>query len=90
MPQVLNMRASGVPDGAVYVGRPTKYGNPFTIAKHGRDNAVGLYEEWIKTKIAMDPEFHKQLIHDLRGKDLVCFCAPSACHAEVLMRIANA
>jgi hypothetical protein len=26
---------------------------------------------------------------ELRGKHLVCFCAPKACHADTLLRIAN-
>jgi hypothetical protein len=29
-------------------------------------------------------------IHELRGKDLVCWCAPEACHGDVLLRLANA
>ncbi len=27
---------------------------------------------------------------ELKGKDLVCWCAPKACHAETIMEIANA
>ena len=27
---------------------------------------------------------------DLRGRDLVCWCAPEACHAELLLRFCNA
>jgi hypothetical protein len=27
---------------------------------------------------------------ELRGKDLVCWCAPDACHADVLLELANA
>jgi len=26
---------------------------------------------------------------ELRGKDLVCFCAPNACHGDVLIEVAN-
>jgi hypothetical protein len=26
----------------------------------------------------------------LRGRDLVCWCAPLACHGDVLIRLANA
>jgi hypothetical protein len=34
------------------------------------------------------PELLKQL-GELRGKDLVCFCAPNACHGDVLVKIVN-
>jgi hypothetical protein len=27
-------------------------------------------------------------LHELRGKDLVCWCAPERCHAEVLIELA--
>ena len=27
--------------------------------------------------------------HELKGKDLVCWCAPQPCHADVLLEIAN-
>jgi Domain of unknown function (DUF4326) len=26
---------------------------------------------------------------ELRGKDLVCWCAPLACHSDVLLRLAR-
>jgi hypothetical protein len=28
-------------------------------------------------------------LHELRGKDLVCWCAPKPCHGDVLLRLAN-
>jgi Domain of unknown function (DUF4326) len=28
-------------------------------------------------------------LHELRGKHLVCWCAPERCHAEVLIELAN-
>ena len=28
-------------------------------------------------------------IHELRGRDLVCWCAPEACHGDVLLALAN-
>jgi len=35
MPKVLNKYKDGVPAGAVYIGRPSKWGNPFVIGKDG-------------------------------------------------------
>lgn len=85
--RVWNKRESGVPAAAVYVGRPSIWGNPFTVEAHGRGQALKLYEQWIR-----DPEqagLRALADRELRGRDLVCWCAPRACHAEILMSIAN-
>jgi Domain of unknown function (DUF4326) len=29
------------------------------------------------------------VLDELRGKDLLCFCAPAACHGDLLLRLAN-
>ncbi|TAL65724.1 MAG: DUF4326 domain-containing protein [Burkholderiaceae bacterium] len=84
-PRVFNKRGP-VPVGAVYVGRPTKFGNPFVIGRDGnRDEVVRRFEEWIDTQ----PNLIDAARSELRGKNLVCWCAPLACHADVLLMIAN-
>ena len=48
MPRVLNKKTSGVPQGAVYIGRPSKWGNPFVIGKHGtRAEVVAKYRAYL-------------------------------------------
>jgi hypothetical protein len=70
----------------VYIGRPSKWGNPFAIGKDGsREDVIALYEEWMFG--------HPPLLSDLpeiRGKVLGCWCSPQACHGDVLLRLANA
>ncbi len=93
VPRVYNKRDRNIPTGAVYVGRPTKWGNCFshqegTLAKHKcatRKEAVDKYREWILTQ----PELIKACKLELKGKDLVCWCSPLLCHASVLLEIAN-
>lgn len=69
----------------VYIGRPSKWGNPFVIGKDGnRDDVVRKYEEWIKGQ----PELLADLF-SLKGKVLACWCSPAACHGDVLARLAN-
>lgn len=85
-PRVLNKRSGRQPADAVYVGRPTKWGNPFVIgADFDRQSAIDSYRGWL--------EIHPELIEaariELRGRDLVCWCAPQACHADVLLEVAN-
>lgn len=83
---VHNKYKNTAPSGAVYIGRPSPWGNPFAIGAHGsREEVIRKYEEWILTK----PDLVKKAKEELRGKHLVCFCAPSACHGHVLARIAN-
>ena len=74
-----------MPEGAVYVGRPTKWGNPH---RHGgRDLQVALYRRSIEKSAQAKDEIRGVL----RGKDLACWCPLGVpCHADVLLEIANA
>ena len=86
MPHVLNKHKHGIPAGAVYIGRPSKWGNPFEIGKDGdRDEVIGKYREWLFKQ----PGLVAQAKSELAGKDLVCFCAPKGCHGDVLLEVAN-
>lgn len=79
-----NCRAE-IPHGAVYVGRPTKWGNPFRAGVHGtRVEVIALYRQ----HLISSPSLYGAL-GELRGKHLVCWCAPKACHADVLLELAN-
>jgi hypothetical protein len=83
--RVHNKYKNTAPSGAVYIGRPTKWGNPFVIGKDGtREDVIRKYEDWVVTQPHL-----MQALHELRGKDLVCFCAPQGCHGDVLLRLAN-
>jgi len=69
----------------VYIGRPSKWGNPFVVGVDGsRDEVIEKYEEWILNQqelVAALPE--------LRGKVLGCWCAPLSCHGDVLIRLSK-
>lgn len=72
--------------GYVYIGRPSRWGNPFVIGRNGtREEVLALYREWIHTQ----PEMMALARRELRGKTLGCWCAPKACHGDVLAEIAN-
>jgi hypothetical protein len=73
------------PPRRVYIGRPSKWGNPFVIGRDGsRDEVIAKYRAWL----ASQPELLDAL-DELRGRDLVCWCAPLACHGDVLVEFAN-
>ena len=83
---VYNIRDKDIPDDAVFIGRPSKFGNPFVIGKHGnREQVVAKYKEWILSK----PELVEMAKLRLKGKNLVCYCAPLPCHGDVLLEIVN-
>jgi hypothetical protein len=95
VPKVLNIRDGSFP-GAVYIGRrdrrsgrqASKWRNRFIIGKDGsREEVIAKFERWLHD----DPEGQRLLreIGELRGQDLLCWCAPKACHGDVLLRLAN-
>lgn len=86
MPKVLNYHIHGLPKGAVFIGRPSKWSNPFKIGPDGtREQVLVKYEAYLKA----DRNLMRALC-ELRGKDLVCYCVPRACHGDILLELANA
>ena len=66
----------------VFIGRPSKWGNPFSLFQYSREECIQLYEEYIRNK----PEL-LNCLHELEGKILGCFCKPLACHGDVLVKL---
>lgn len=88
MPKVYSKHHGDAPKNAVYVGRPSIWGNPFTIGIDGtREKVIQKYQERLNT---ISSDYRKKMLEPLRGKDLVCWCAPSPCHADILLELANA
>jgi len=89
-PRLFNMRGDYPPE-AIYIGRPSKWGNPFSHLPgtaeqvSTREEAISKYEEWLLSQ----PELVEEAKRELAGRDLVCWCAPQRCHGEVLMKIVN-
>jgi len=76
-----------MPPNTVYVGRPSKWGNPFKIGVHGtREEILRSYRVWIDQKLSEDPDF----LRPLRDRNLACFCRlTEPCHADILLKLAN-
>jgi hypothetical protein len=74
----------------VYIGRPSKWGNPFsykekTLAKfkvNNKEESIRAYRQWILN----NPELLSQL-HELEGKILGCWCKPYSCHGDILIEL---
>lgn len=78
-----------MPEGAVYVGRPTVWGNPFKAGSRlSRRLAVDLFADWINQP--QNAHIRRAAQRALAGRDLACWCPlDKPCHADVLLKIAN-
>lgn len=94
-PRVLNRRADMIPPDAIYVGRPSKHGNKYRIGmiyqgkRLTRGDCIELYKRDLEDLVKQRPEVLKEIQGELKGKDLVCWCAPLSCHADILLELAN-
>ena len=78
----------------VYIGRPSKWGNPFThkndgktLAKYivnSREEAVYEYYKWITKG---DGQHLLKDLSELKDKVLGCWCKPKLCHGDVLLKL---
>ncbi|TAN03218.1 MAG: DUF4326 domain-containing protein [Rhodanobacteraceae bacterium] len=70
----------------VYIGRPSAFGNPFKIGRDGdREQVIAKFRAWLH----VNPYLMRLARRELAGKTLGCWCAPHACHGDVLAEIAN-
>jgi hypothetical protein len=81
-------RAVGSKSGhAVYVGRPTKWGNPYRDSECAKP---GMAVDCFRILVESEEENIKMVQDELRGKVLSCWCPLDVkCHADVLAEIAN-
>lgn len=64
----------------IYIGRGSKWGNPFIIGRDGtREDVISKYEAYIMSR----PDLI-QALPELINKTLGCWCAPKACHGDIL------
>ena len=83
MPRVWNAATEDYPAYAVPISRPTKLGNPFVIGPDGtREEVLAKYEAYVRGR----PDLMER-IRELRGKDLLCWCAPLPCHGDIIIRL---
>lgn len=83
--KVLDISHRNTPN-TVYIGRPSKWGNPFVIGRDGtRKEVIEKFEKYLLAR----PSLLSTAKSELAGKDLVCFCAPQACHGDVFVKLIN-
>lgn len=88
-----------MPEGAVFVGRPTRWGNPWKVdpvratrppsneCRATAEEVVALYRDWLAYA---SPFTVADVRRELGGRDLACWCRlDQACHGDVLLDISN-
>lgn len=90
-----------LPKNTICVNRPSKFGNPFIVDKHGnREECVKLFEYLCGGMFCLTADnfeaqklFYCNLlvsVNELKGKNLACFCKTGTpCHRDILLKIAN-
>lgn len=85
---IRRVRGKRLPEGAVYVGRPSMWGNPFVIGRDGtREEVIAKYRAGLA---ALDPLVLAVRLGQLADRNptaLACWCAPEPCHADVLAEL---
>jgi hypothetical protein len=99
--RVQRRRVAGwkTPANTVYVGRPSRWGNPFVVGRPVPDPAYGggrvdsaemavlLFRLWLLDQSAA---YLADIRTELAGRNLACWCPPGQpCHADVLLTLAN-
>jgi len=83
MTRVVNVQRNERYD--VYIGRPSQWGNPYRLAREAdRALVISKYLDWLRRHPALLAR-----VGELKGKTLGCYCAPKACHGDVLRLLAD-
>lgn len=69
----------------IYIGRGSKWGNPFKIGIDGtRKEVIVKYKKYL-----LNNEELMKSLPELKNKVLGCFCKPNACHGDILVELCN-
>jgi hypothetical protein len=75
----------------IYIGRPSLFGNPYTVREYGRQEAIRLYRRWLWDRILEQGEVYAELkrLAEMAKQGevtLICWCAPEPCHGDMVRR----
>jgi len=75
-----------IPENCIYVGRPSKYGNPFPLGNYTVEESLRRYRGWLENKLKNNPSF----LDELKGKDICCWCRiDKPCHGDIILEYLN-
>ena len=81
----------------VLIMRPTRWGNPFPIGADDRTTVLYKFEQWLLSGNSFgncnaSADARNAILtnlHLLKGRNLICCCAPLPCHGDILLKLAN-
>jgi hypothetical protein len=82
-PMVRNLKSGYLEPTSVDLTQ--KWSNPYEGRCRNREEAI----EKFKASLLKRPDLMKKVREELRGKDLLCHCAPLPCHGDILLKVAN-
>ena len=93
--KVKNKKTYKQRDCDIYVGRPSKFGNPYshksgTLAQfktETREEAISNFESYFRDKLEKEQELKEEIKNWPEYANLICWCYPLSCHAEILLKI---
>jgi len=63
------------------------FANPYKVGKkHTLNESLELYEKYIRDRLEKEPDLTHELLR-LNGKRLGCWCKPSRCHGDILLKL---
>lgn len=69
----------------VYIGRGSKWGNPFVIGKDGtREEVIQKHKKWFLKQYHLT-----KFLSELKDKVLGCWCFPKSCHGDTLVELSK-
>ena len=85
-----------LPPDVIRIDRRTRWGNPYRIGCGNpeptwdptgepmtREETLAGFRRYLTRQLAFNPAF----LEPLRGKRLACWCAPLACHGDVIAEL---
>lgn len=66
-----------------YIGRPSLFGNPFSLDQYTRTEAVEKYEQYARE----NPKLLRAISELPADAILGCFCAPRLCHGDAIVKL---
>jgi len=89
MATVHSLRKERMLEGDVLVDRRTIFGNPFKLqAGMAPGSTIAAFEDYARKRVATD-HLYRQMVRNLHGRRLFCWCKPNPCHGDVLARLAE-
>ena len=81
--EVVNKKdVKAMTEAHVYIGRGSKWGNPFPVSKNqDRATVIEKYERYFKNRTDL-----LSSMDELVGKKLVCHCSPLPCHGDIIIK----